>query len=322
MPGYQLKAGSARTGPLPLHPMNTGDILDGAFKLFKANAASVLIIVAVITVPLQFVTSFFFRRTFSNSLLTVFSDPTTARAVSNQNSSTQLVLSVISGALALLTTPFIAGAISRVVAASYLGEQMSAGRALQLTLRRTPALLASFILVHLLEGVGFMLCFFPALAVSALYVLVAPAIAIEEIGPIKGMKRSQRLVRPRYWPVLGISMLAGILSYVLSSILGGAPQVVALLLGGDWAWLLIAGAAVMARLVAGPIVAIVATLLYFDARIRHEGLDLQLMAADLGPSGPLSGQARAAPSGPLSGQARAAPSGPLSGQAPAARVAP
>jgi hypothetical protein len=37
-------------------------------------------------------------------------------------------------------------------------------------------------------------------------------------------------------------------------------------------------------------VAIVATLLYFDARIRHEGLDLQLMAADLG--GPSARAAR------------------------------
>src|SRR4051812_31902651 len=32
------KAGSSRTGPLPLHPMTVSDVLDGAFKLLKANA--------------------------------------------------------------------------------------------------------------------------------------------------------------------------------------------------------------------------------------------------------------------------------------------
>jgi hypothetical protein len=33
--------------------------------------------------------------------------------------------------------------------------------------------------------------------------------------------------------------------------------------------------------VTAPIVAIVATLLYFDARIRHEGFDLQVIARDM-----------------------------------------
>ena len=36
--------------------------------------------------------------------------------------------------------------------------------------------------------------------------------------------------------------------------------------------------AVLTALVTTPIVAIVATLLYFDARIRNEGFDLQVMA--------------------------------------------
>src|SRR5262245_23294152 len=40
-PGYQApvllpKAGSARTGPLPLHPMSFSDVLDGAFRLLRA----------------------------------------------------------------------------------------------------------------------------------------------------------------------------------------------------------------------------------------------------------------------------------------------
>src|SRR5213079_2737279 len=34
--GFPLpKGGDARTGPLPLHPMSVGDVLDGAFKLLK-----------------------------------------------------------------------------------------------------------------------------------------------------------------------------------------------------------------------------------------------------------------------------------------------
>src|SRR5206468_5138917 len=45
------KAGSARTGPLPLHPMTFADILDGAFKLLKANLRTIVLVSAVFLIP-------------------------------------------------------------------------------------------------------------------------------------------------------------------------------------------------------------------------------------------------------------------------------
>src|SRR5436309_1175943 len=58
------KAGDARTGPLPLHPMTMSDILDGAFKLFKANVRTVVLITAAFVVPLQLVAAFAQRNIF------------------------------------------------------------------------------------------------------------------------------------------------------------------------------------------------------------------------------------------------------------------
>ncbi|MDQ1402447.1 MAG: hypothetical protein QOG03_763, partial [Actinomycetota bacterium] len=46
-------------------------------------------------------------------------------------------------------------------------------------------------------------------------------------------------------------------------------------------WLLIGLGSGLATLLTVPIVAVVATLVYFDARIRTEGFDLQMIAADL-----------------------------------------
>ena len=37
----------------------------------------------------------------------------------------------------------------------------------------------------------------------------------------------------------------------------------------------------LSGLVSTPLVSIIATLVYYDGRIRQEGLDLQIMAADL-----------------------------------------
>ncbi len=274
------KGGNARTGPLPLHPMSVGDVLDGSFKLLKANARTILIIVATIVIPVQLISAFAVRDQVSIGFLNLLNDPTLAGGDSGVDFGNAGV-TIITGLLTLLTGPFIAGAVSRVVAASYIGEVMGPAAALKITVRRFGALLAASILVFLVEAVGIVLCIVPGLLAFALYTAVTPAVMIEEIGPIQAMRRSFRLLRPRMWAVLGIAVLARIIAVVLGNLLGGVPSVAATILGGSFAWLFLAIGSILSSLVSAPVVAIVATLLYFDGRIRNEGFDLQMMARDL-----------------------------------------
>jgi hypothetical protein len=172
-----------------------------------------------------------------------------------------------------------------VVEASYLGGEQSAGEAVRRVARLFPALVGAWLLTHLLWTLGVFFCVMPAFAVSALFVLVAPALVIERLGPIQAMRRSVRLVRPMFWRVLLVSMLAGVIGYFVDNALKTAPQVVAVFIGTNWAWPLLAVGEIIGSLVTLPFVAIVAILLYYDGRIRHEGFDLQLMAADLARGG-------------------------------------
>lgn len=270
-------AGDARTGPLPMRPMSVSDILDGAFKLFKANARTVLIIVAVITLPVHFLTGYALRGS-----LRPFSDIDPNAASTDAGT---VVMSILATLLSLLVTPFIAGAIARVVAASYLGRVMGPGEALKVAARRFLPLLGAFILVHLLEFSGVIACGIGLIvtmpAFMALFVLTAPAIVVEDLGPIEAMRRSWRLVRPRFWPVLGTALLAGFIAWVIANVLQTLPGVLAITVSASWIWIVVVAFGVVASLITEPIVAIVATLLYFDARIRHEGFDLELMASDL-----------------------------------------
>lgn len=286
VPPQLPKGGNARTGPLPLHPMTLGDILDGSFKLFKANARTVLLIVAVIYLPLQVVSAFSMRDTIGVGLFNVFNDPsiTSTEIDQTQQDMGQLVIQLIAGALSLLATPFIAGAIARVVGASYLGEEVGPAEALRSAGRKFGPLLGSFILVHLAEGVGLLACLIGAVFVMPMFVMVAPAIVVENLGPIEGMKRSWNLTKNRYWQVLGIALLSGFIASMLGSILSQVPTLVAMLVGGSFAWVIVALAGVAASMLSAPIVTIVATLLYFDARIRNEAFDLQVMAHDLNAS--------------------------------------
>ncbi|HUP85138.1 MAG TPA: hypothetical protein VM143_05660 [Acidimicrobiales bacterium] len=279
-PRPQHKGGDARTGPLPLHPMSVGDVLDGAFKLLKANLRTILLVVAAVVVPLQLASAFLVRDQVSPGLLNIFRDPTIAQNQAAFNLG-DLGSSMLTVLLGLLTAPLIAGAVSRVCAASYLGQQIGPGEALKSTLHRLPALLAASFLVLLLQVLGFVLCILPGIALSVLYTVVTPALMIEEIGPIQAMRRSWRLIRPRFWGVLGIVILAFVISSFVGNLLGGAPSAIGTIFGGSFAWLWIAVGSVLASLVSAPITAIVDTLLYFDGRIRNEGFDLEVMAQDL-----------------------------------------
>jgi hypothetical protein len=274
------KGGDARTGPLPLHPMSVGDVLDGAFKLLKANARTIILVVAAIVVPIQLISAFLIRDQVSVGLLGMLQDPTLVDEDSTAGFGTTAT-SVLTAILGLLTGPFIAGAVSHIVAASYLGAPMGPAAALKRTARRFGPLLAATFLVFVVQAVGFVLCIVPGLLAFALYTAVTPAVMVEEIGPIQAMRRSWRLMKPRMWPVLGIAILARMIAGLLGNLLGGIPSVAAVALGGSFAWLFIAIGSILSALVSAPIVAIVSTLLYFDGRIRHEGFDLQIMAGDL-----------------------------------------
>lgn len=306
------KAGGERTGPLPLHPMTVGDILDGAFRLMKADLRSLLPVVAVFVVPLQLVAAFAQRNVLGGAgIFDAMSDPSLASEGSFATDADAIV-GVVAGLLNLLVLPFLAGAVSQIVSASYLGRRLGAGEALRATWSRFWALFGGWVVVHVLELVGLVVAgvVFVGLALSgsvvagaaigvllallvglpvllaamALSVATAPAIMVERLGPVAGVRRSWSLVRRRFFPVLGIALLAGLVATVLGQILGFVPTVLGLVIGLEGGWVLLAVGAIVTALITEPIVAIVATLLYFDLRIRFEGFDLEVMAAELASS--------------------------------------
>jgi hypothetical protein len=241
------------------------------------------VVTAVFFVPLELLSAFLSRGLFGGqSVLQVLQDPSLAeQELGGGLSGVELGGTITTSLLGLLITPFVGGAITQVVAASYLGRQLSVGAAIRTTGRRFWALLGAAIFVHLIELVGLVLCLLPALAAMAFLICTTPAVVIEELGPVKSMRRSFALVRPRFWPVLGIGIISGLLATLLTSVLSTPFTAAAEVVGLRWGFILLAIGAIVPALVARPFVSIVATLVYFDARIRHEGFDLQMIARGL-----------------------------------------
>ncbi len=278
-----LKGGSAATGPLPLHPMSVGDILDGIFKLLKANFKTIAVIIATFIVPFQILLAFLQRDVLGGrGLFQVLNDPSVASST-HQSFDAQLLRIAVYG-VDILMLPFVGGAIATVVGASYLGQEIGPGEAIRATGRRFWALLGAW-WIHLGgELVGLVCCVIGLIPAMTLFMMTAPAIVTEGLGPVQGFKRSWRLARRRFWPTLGTMLLSALVAGILANIVSLVPDAVGLAIGLHWGWLLLALGASLSSLLVAPIAAITATLVYFDARIRTEGFDLQVIAAGLGRS--------------------------------------
>jgi hypothetical protein len=117
------------------------------------------------------------------------------------------------------------------------------------------------------------------------FLVTAPVIGAERLGPIKAMRRSARLVSRRFWPVMGLTLLSGIVAALFGYAIGLVPTTLSLFVGTDgYGWLLTAAAAILTSLITMPIVAATTVLIYLDLRVRTEGLDLELDAIEAFPA--------------------------------------
>jgi hypothetical protein len=261
--------------------MTLADILDGGFGVVKARPRRILGVTAGFIIPIQLLVALTQRSVFGGAgisdLLT--SDP----AVNNSSDAdiTPLVGSIAGVVLSALALTCVAAAIAHLVGQWTMGRDAPAGEMLATVGRRFGALLVAFLLVKVAEGIGAALCYIGLLFIFPLFVVVTPAVVIEGIGPFQALDRSVRLVRRRYWTVMGIALLMAIVAQLLTNALSWLPQVLVALVGFENGWPILALGGIAANLVVMPFVASATVLLYLDLRVRSEGLDIEMAALDL-----------------------------------------
>lgn len=112
--------------------------------------------------------------------------------------------------------------------------------------------------------------------------VAVPAVVLEDLGARASIRRSIELTRGRRWRVLLLVVCATVITYAVMALFQGPFLIGAALAGaGSSAGfiLTLAGGVfgAIATTFTAPIMIIGLALLYYDARIRDEGLDLQLM---------------------------------------------
>jgi hypothetical protein len=254
--------------------MTPTGLIDEAVHLFKARPRTMIAIAACFTVPIGIVVGFLQRGVLGGfSMGDVLNDPSTADAAARSDSGTAAAIMAL--LLPSIFLPFIAAAYAHVVVGIRLGHEIGAGEALSRSIRRGWALLASWTIVHLAELAG---AFFAlgALVAMAFCLVTAPAIALESLGPLKGIKRSWSLTSRRFMPVMGLGLASGAVAYVLGQALNAVTDLLGLFVGLRVGWIIVAAGRAATGLVIVPIVALATVLCYIDLRVRLEGLDLEL----------------------------------------------
>ena len=129
-----------------------------------------------------------------------------------------------------------------------------------------------FGIIALFLGVGFMML---------RYGMTVPSLVVEGLSPGDAIRRSIALTKGRLWRVFLLVLCAMVVTYAAMLIFQGPLSIGAIFAGPDTAlgfWLNIAGAVTgtIGTTFTAPFLVIGLALLYYDARIREEGFDLEL----------------------------------------------
>ena len=249
------------TSSPPLRPRSASEIVDAAFQILRAHYVKFVMCAAIAYVPLLL-----FR-------LLVIGDPRTEAGAASASASVYIAAAVV----VTLVYSLMGALLVSCTAQAYLGEEVDVRAALQRALAKLPALLGAMVLSWLMLLVALVLFLFPAMYVGARVFAVIPAIVLEDASVATAFRRSSELSEGRKWHILNTLGLVILIYFVIYF---GVTALTAIV-GG---FVVQSLASTLVSICVYPAVAITGVLLYYDARIQREGLDIELMADALAPT--------------------------------------
>ena len=245
-----------------LRPMTIGDILDRSVQLYRNNIAKFIGIILLIKGPYLIIENFIIASITETS----------------QVSTTALLLVKVLEPLFIV--PILMAAMTMAMSELFLGRDIGVIEAYSRVLKRFFPLLGTILLSGIIIVLGFMLFVIPGVILWIWFAFIPQTVVIDGEGGVSAMKRSKYLVKGFFGKTfvllvllfLAISLITGIISYSITRFLPIFDQ---------YSSALGAGAANVISVLLEPFRIAAMTLLYYDFRIRKEGFDLEIMAAEL-----------------------------------------
>ncbi len=267
--------------PLRLRPLEIGDLLDETFRMYRRHFFLFAGISVILSIPLAAGAGFSFFTLFNN--------------LAQQSASSQppdlgptLASLAVVVVLAVVLYPLLYGSITYAACESALGRPVTFWGAMRAAFRRYLHIVGYFLLLF---GMALLFCLFPLwIWIGVRWIAWMPAMFVENIGLGAALGRSWRLIEGRWWRTFLILFLMYILIQVVATALQAFLFLGQLLLQAFVSsYLSIAiseATGILVSSLVSPILQIATVLIYFDLRVRREGLDLFQLAQRVGAPSP------------------------------------
>jgi hypothetical protein len=263
------------------------EIIDRTFRIYRNNFLAFAGLVALVILPLSLLSSSI------ESEPVTYEEGDTWEEYSDATQDRALTVGAIGLLEQFLLAVVVNAAITFIASENLLGRRIPILKAFgQIKGRLLPlgggCLMVAILFVVLIVIIGVLAdaCILPVLLLPfllyyglALYFFLVPVIVLERAGPGLGTNRAQYLGRVRFWPTLGFAFVIWLVMLIIRSALGSAG----LLVGSatfEGASTLNTVLSLAVSIFILPIMPIGLTLMYYDARIRVEGLDFALQSVD------------------------------------------
>jgi len=240
---------------IALRPRSPSEIVDAAFQILRAHYPQFVMCSAIAYLPWLLVRLVIASNPMITASLGIASTFVVALGA-------WLVFALMSAVLVVCASQ------------AYLGDPVDVGLAVRTAVPKLGSVMVATVVKYLSMFLGALAFLVGALYFAARFFAVTPAIVLEGASVGQALSRSSALSEGRKWHVL---LTLGLVVF-LYWLIGLGIGVGALLMGS-----LVAQAIVVSiyTILVYPVIAITEALLYYDARIKSEGLDIQLMAGEL-----------------------------------------
>ena len=232
---------------IALRPRSGTELLDAAFQLLRDNFKLFFLVALGAFVPIIIIE------------VAVAADPTGMTGLLNM-------------LVSLVFEPLATAAIIVVASERYMGRDVTPGEALGRVWARIGTVVATAIIFNIFVAVGLILLIVPGIYLATRFFAMMPAVVIEGYDSSTSQKRSTQLTEGSRMRIFGLFVVSYLIFFILLAMAMG----IGVGIFGE-----VTGVVVARILMAAiyPFIGIVTTLLYYDLRIRNEGLDLDIMMA-------------------------------------------
>lgn len=264
---------------LRLRPLTLMDILDESFRLYRANfplLAGIAIALAIPSIAISLVGG------GATSIAGIYANALSGSAASPNTTFGNPYITLLDYPVQLVLAPFQTGTLLAASYAIVLGLPAGFGQAFGTVWRRYWALAILTIFYGLVSVT--LICLPVGIWLLVRLALAIPALFTERAPFSSAVERSWQLTARAFWRTFGVVVLTLLLGYALQTALAGVFVAAAGIFPGipleARLLLIISVASLMTQLVE-PLLALAITLIYFDARVRKEGFDLEMTAYQL-----------------------------------------